>query len=1076
MNSLQDLNNYSLTSISFNDTRDYSIAFRPTSPANETIQMPTTLYHVAQPMSDITSVVNPTGNVTYTIDLSTGNSGESATVTWPTLPEGVIASTPNTNVYRVTGVNTAAIWETIKSPVIQFSPNISTWTYTSTIAYPSFDGNTSKSWTNTVNTGVSIGDMTTPANVSYTYNSTTQITTSPNVSFTGTATLTINSNNPDAVEKIYSTYTAGGSVRFSRNNKSLKITGTQAQINAHLDALYIKPATDYKTDFRLFYTLVDSVGARSQVAQNALIDRATITRTFYQNGYDLVFATDTPTIVNTTPSGTYKLVLEYPTNVGFFTDGNSLTSPAGVTSGAFQVGGTYSELVAAIPNIRYIPALNYFNDFTVSYKIYINDVLQYTRTFNMLGTARTNLIIGGTTNQTVTEDSDNINPGVFTIYPHWSQPYSLIFSTYKQGLANSNSTWYNTSGTSWQYVGSQYAPTQLYKNYSAATTVSGFIGNLAELSSLSLTLQPDVIDTFTLKQQFINNGSYNGTTFTGTEYSAQKDFAITAHNEYSLTTAYNYTEDTKVALTFSILDEDPTTSGVSYTITIDQTVPSQSVNPGRFIIDGVAGSWGSPAVLTGSKSALNAKIVEYDPAGDYTGSITLTYSQTKTINGVTAIQASAVPMTLTNTGTHTDYSLTTAYNYVEDGLVTLAFSILDNDDSNPTYIINIEQITPSPSTTPGAFVVDGTYQTFGQPLNINGNKNTLNEKIIEYRAPVDYNSTVTLRYTQYKVTGGVNVLQADQTITLTNIGTTSELQYPTSLNYTSYTGGQAFASIVSILDNPNDSPGFTYSLTVRVEDTRIGNLFDSRYSGTYQQLTWTGTKSYINGILSNYISIVTSRGRMGTGTITYNLTRTAPDNTQIVTNATTTVTLVEPTVGQSYNTSGGYYVGNVVISGTTYHQFTVSAGFGEYFLEFRNPVVPKPSANSADDGLANCNAIDALGYDAYYTVVIDSLNYASSGVTVNGYFHSGVSDYYVPAENEFTVIRNNLYSFFGTYFTNKYYTSTIDSTGLRCWNEASPGGAPSGSDGMATITWPATSGAIGAGVSIYMRKQAVTIF
>ena len=149
MNSLSELNSFASTGVEFTDSRTPGVVFNREVAFNQFISIDTTTgsyTHELKVGINIKDVIQPTVCLpTYTVDLSAA--GGDATLTWDTLPSGVTATTPSANVYRLSGINSKAIWDAIKSPTITIDPTFAGgFTYTATIAYVGG----AKTWDNVV--------------------------------------------------------------------------------------------------------------------------------------------------------------------------------------------------------------------------------------------------------------------------------------------------------------------------------------------------------------------------------------------------------------------------------------------------------------------------------------------------------------------------------------------------------------------------------------------------------------------------------------------------------------------------------------------------------------------------------------------------------------------------------------------------------------------------------------------------------------------------------------------------------------------------------------------------------------
>ena len=100
--------------IDYGDEADYSISLLNLGPQNFTVLEGQS--HTAKLGVEIIEIVSGPPTIFLEFDLTAANGN--AQLTWPTLPDGVIATNPEPNVYRLTGVSTLLIWSLVKSPTI----------------------------------------------------------------------------------------------------------------------------------------------------------------------------------------------------------------------------------------------------------------------------------------------------------------------------------------------------------------------------------------------------------------------------------------------------------------------------------------------------------------------------------------------------------------------------------------------------------------------------------------------------------------------------------------------------------------------------------------------------------------------------------------------------------------------------------------------------------------------------------------------------------------------------------------------------------------------------------------------
>jgi len=131
MNTLEQLNNYSTTSITFTDNRPAGVVLSYPNARDIEVTL-TGLTHVVQRRIDILEVIGgASADVTYEIDLDT----VAGTVTWSTIPAGCTVVQIG-NKFKITGITSKTIWDTVAAPTITLPSNFAgSFTYDATIRY-----------------------------------------------------------------------------------------------------------------------------------------------------------------------------------------------------------------------------------------------------------------------------------------------------------------------------------------------------------------------------------------------------------------------------------------------------------------------------------------------------------------------------------------------------------------------------------------------------------------------------------------------------------------------------------------------------------------------------------------------------------------------------------------------------------------------------------------------------------------------------------------------------------------------------------------------------------------------------
>lgn len=162
---------------------------------------------------------------------------------------------------------------------------------------------------------------------------------------------------------------SGGSTALNSTTKAYTIIGTKTQVNSHLSTISVDPGKDYTTNIPLFYSISISTGA-SQTRTKTLniasihdeVSNISSPRTFLVNQSNLIFATNTPQIIDTDPNALlYTVNLTVPSNTG------TLSAPS-VSSGTFiTYTGTKAQVNTWIPQVTFTPGTNYFLNTTINY-------------------------------------------------------------------------------------------------------------------------------------------------------------------------------------------------------------------------------------------------------------------------------------------------------------------------------------------------------------------------------------------------------------------------------------------------------------------------------------------------------------------------------------------------------------------------------------------------------------------------------------------------------------------------------------------------------------------------------------
>jgi hypothetical protein len=310
-----------------------------------------------------------------------------------------------------------------------------------------------------------------------------------------------------------------------------------------------------------------------------------------------------------------------------------------------------------------------------------------------------------------------------------------------------------------------------------------------------------------------------------------------SHDDYSLTTAYNYTEDQKTVLAFAITDTDATVN--NYTVSFEQV----SGNTGLFLLDGVSQGLGNSVTIANStKANINAANVTFVPFPDTTSTVGITYNQVKSdpLFG-NIVQANNVAITLTNTVSHAEYTLPAGSTYSEDRFLVFGNVVTDLDPEATSYTMSIQQT----EGTPGQWYKNNE---FGQSVPVTPNSNAyltlsftnsaanINSQNIKFFPRVDDNSNIAFVYNQSKINDLFGpFMQADAVVaeyTCIPNGEVTNLADGSTRTYQGNATTRIFSTSTPQLDDGDD---IGQSYTIRLE--AAAGRFSSSASPTWLALT-----------------------------------------------------------------------------------------------------------------------------------------------------------------------------------------------------------------------------------------------
>jgi len=187
------------------------------------------------------------------------------------------------------------------------------------------------------------------------------------------------------------------------------------------------------------------------------------------------------------------------------------------------------------------------------------------------------------------------------------------------------------------------------------------------------------------------------------------------HSEYSFPGG-TYTEDTRLAFGNTITDLD--TRALSFTVGIQQTAG----NTGQFYVsNSLVGNANTQLNITNSRAAINGTI-EWMPPVDYTGNVSFTYNQVKTLATGNVTQASNVVANFTAV-TNPEISNMTARtvlgNVVSNIFANTTPYINDGPDYGQLYTITLNSARGNFGTNIANALLQNTFTSTGNTTTIN---------------------------------------------------------------------------------------------------------------------------------------------------------------------------------------------------------------------------------------------------------------------------------------------------------------------------------------------------------------------
>ena len=378
MNSLNDLNGHSqTTSVSFTDDRAPRLIFDRDSATNTSVTINEGQPHLVPRTIELTEVINYDQMTSfYQITLS---SVTGATLTWPTLPAHMTATTPSAGVYRIEGFRTAADWLTVRAPTVNSAFGVTgSFTYTVALGYTVGATTTQKTWSVALTVN-NLDILTQPSDFFWTLSTTQTLTGVPLIQDESlsnpTFSLVIIPSSLNPITS-FSSSGSGGASSYNASTKRLTITGTKVQVNSHLQNISYT-ASSSAENFSLTYQISNSLTAETDTKTQQL-KCADIRYLSLVSTPIVVYNEDTAAAVSGGPtitdadydgSGTYVLTVTGPGVKTLAATGTGGSATFNNSTKTLSIVGTRTQVNTYIPNITMTPLADYASTFNLTYAV-----------------------------------------------------------------------------------------------------------------------------------------------------------------------------------------------------------------------------------------------------------------------------------------------------------------------------------------------------------------------------------------------------------------------------------------------------------------------------------------------------------------------------------------------------------------------------------------------------------------------------------------------------------------------------------------------------------------------------------
>ncbi|CAB4154539.1 hypothetical protein UFOVP647_9 [uncultured Caudovirales phage] len=370
MNSLNQLNTFSATSLDVIDLRGSKVIFNRKSPLDaidQVLTITTTTTEIS-PGIEIEEIINyQTANVRFVVTIIPGvvNPLVGSTITWTSLPAGVNL-TQGAGVYTISNISTITQWNAIKTFNWNLPANATSyplWYLTVAVVYydSKLGTDIDKSWLTYDDRFYYLTDMQTTANLDC---------LSDRINL---ASSNLNSN--------FTLSSVAGKLQYQQaslsSNFSLTATGTLVVANMYMTSTM---STTAKVIRRPSVNLLPAISL--SVPNTKIVKNISRARTYISNNENILFTTNVPYIDTTDTTGSYTIT--FNSSIGTFSP-NSTTTP----TSPWSYTGTLAEVNSMYSQILFYPTKDYSSTGTITYTHALGGTTEFTRTINLSGTVGT---------------------------------------------------------------------------------------------------------------------------------------------------------------------------------------------------------------------------------------------------------------------------------------------------------------------------------------------------------------------------------------------------------------------------------------------------------------------------------------------------------------------------------------------------------------------------------------------------------------------------------------------------------------------------------------------------------------